>query len=180
MTGGQLGRKSFSHYQVDRRPQTALKVLHTQKEEWKQQSKCWPHFLCAGRCREFKSETEIIVDGGRWSELLIIVCHHRASNQTIEQNLCLFTCGHAWKLATISSRWTPASALPQGFQICGQDEANVSESDSGSEGTDGSRRRVDVLNVNTMQGERQTLSINSDFRLRTGGRGWQKKRRHDS
>lgn len=31
MTGGQLGRKSFFHIQVDRG--TALKVLHMQEEE---------------------------------------------------------------------------------------------------------------------------------------------------
>lgn len=71
MTGRQLGRKSSSNIQVDRRPQTALKVLYTQEEEWKQQTKCWPRFLRAGRCssREFKGETEIIVDKGgkKWA-----------------------------------------------------------------------------------------------------------------
>lgn len=65
-------------------------------------------------------------------------------------------------LATTSSRWTLASALPQGFQICGQDETNMPESISGSEGADGSSRRVDVLNVNTEQSERRTPSIASD------------------
>lgn len=113
---------------------------------------------------------------GRRSELLIIVRHHRASNQTIRQNVCLFTCDPRLKarhkLQQMNAR---ASALPQGFQICGQDQADMSESNSGSEWTDGSSQGVDVLNVNTMWSERQTLWINSDLGLRTTCRGWQEK-----
>lgn len=94
MTGGQLGCKSFPHILVDRRPRTALKVLHMQEEECKQQAKHRPHFFRAGCCssREFKGQTEMIGIVGSRSDLLIIARHYRASNQTIQQNLCLFMC----------------------------------------------------------------------------------------
>lgn len=66
------------------------------------------------------------------------------------------------------------------FRCAARTNPTLSESNSGSEGTDGSSRRVGVVNVNTTQSERQILSIDSDFRLRTRCRGWQKKRRRDS
>lgn len=176
MTGRQLGRKSSSNIQVDRRPQTALKVLHTQEEEWKQQTKCWPCFLRAGRCssREFKGETEIIVDEGGKNELLIIVHHHRAPNQTIQQNLCLFTCDPArhnlWQMNVgLCSTSRLSDLRPERDQY-----ARVHLRIRGSRWKQPKSRRVKRKHG----AERAADTFDRLwFRLRTRGSGWKEKKK---
>lgn len=52
--------------------------------------------------------------------------------------------------------------------MCGQDESNTPESVSGSEGADGSSRRLNVFDANAEQNraERPTVSIDFEFRVR--------------